>query len=355
MQLSFFLVQKNTMGKMTRTRFRAPSRRRSIVSLSRGKYNGRVARATATRKRSGSRTQTKKKRKINQGVHETRGGSESAFTLGSKARGLGKTIQKLAKLTYTLNSSGVYAQSAGLQSTIDDDTLFDNGDLGQIMSTTLTQQYGTSTPTGFKTERIFLHKCRAEYAYNNNTNDQVRIQIYNFVPKRDIYGTVAGGVVDATNGTTSWEAGLVHQGLASNSHQIVGSTPFASEMFCHFFTVVKVTNVTLAPGQTHYHRVTFTPNRVFTNEVLQQGNTVMFKGCTLGQMFVAYGAPCTSATGGGVTTEATKILNTTKIEYTWSYMPNNMTVSKVSNTLPLTSTGNIMDMVTGAQETFIQV
>lgn len=338
-------------------RSRPGNRRRSIVTLSRGKYNARVAK-NGSRKRVATRTRTatKRARKLNQGVHETRGGSESAYTLTYKNRGMGRMISKLQKLQFTANSSAIYSQGAGLQGVNEEYTLFDAFDAATLMTQTITQQYGGATPTGFKTEKIWLHKVKAEYAYNNNTNDQVRITLYNYVPKKDIYGTNASGVVDASSGSNAWFLGLQHQGISGSSvNQVVGQTPFGSEMFCHFFTITKVTNIVLAPGQTHYHRVNFSPNKVISNELLQQGNLNLIKGLSLGQICVQYGAPCLSAVGTGVTTEATKILTTVKAEYSWSFLPNNMTTSTMSNTLPLTSTGAIENMVTGAAGTFAAV
>lgn len=290
--------------------------------------------------------------KLNQGVHETRGGSESSFSIHQKAKGLGKFTQKLQKLSFIGNSSAIRTQTAGSQFVGLEYAPFSAFDCGVLMAQALTQQYGSLTPTGFQTEKIFMKSAKVEYAYNNNTNDQVRMVLYDIVPKKDIYNTAG----DAQDPVTSWANGLTHQGVATSSPQtIVGSTPFGSEMFCHFWTIKKITNVTLAPGQTHYHRTKIVVNKTVSNEDIQQGNLAYLKNCSAAHVSVGYGAPCLTAVGSGVTTEATKVLSVVKIEYEFTYLPNNMSTTKVTNTLAVTTTGNIENMVTGAAGTFAAV
>lgn len=345
------------MTKSVRMRTRPFAGGRRGSALKRGRYgpNNRAPRIRKRlRPRSATRTMTK--RKLNQGVHENRGGSESTFVMKKAARGLGRLAQKMQKLQYAINESGIITGSAGVQVVNEDFTLFDSFDVATLMTQTLNQQFGGPTPRGFKTEKIFLHSVKAEYAYNNNTTDQVRMQIYNYVPKRDIYtGAGAPGVIDANTGSSSWDIGLSSQGLGGGSNTVVGQTPFGSEMFCRFFTIVKITNVVLAPGQTHYHKVIYHPNKMIFNDLIQQGNVTMIKDITMGQMTVVYGAPTVTAVGTGVTTEATKVLQIFKGEFEWSYIPNNETTSTMGNTLPITGTGAELNMVTGRPDTFASV
>ena len=67
--------------------------------------------------------------------------------------------------------------------------------------------------------------------------------------------------------------------------------PFQSSQFTTYFKVLKATHQLLAPGQTHVHRIKFTPNRVLNGEeeVNSNGN---IRGFTIYTMMVIYGTPC---------------------------------------------------------------
>ena len=82
-----------------------------------------------------------------------------------------------------------------------------------------------------------------------------------------------------------------NEGVAATNATIIGSTPFQSSQFTTYFKVLKATHQLLAPGQTHVHRIKFTPNRVLNGEeeVNSNGN---IKGFTIYTMMVIYSTPC---------------------------------------------------------------
>lgn len=294
-----------------------------------------------------------KRRRLNQGVHETRAGSESTFFLKYRPSKMGKLTGKMSKLDYTINGGSIITTTAGLQAVVDVSYYFDANDCGAMMTQALTQQYGGATPTGYKTERILLKSVTAEIGYNNNTNDQVRIILFDITPRRDIYNTSG----DADSPSASWKNGLGDEisGGSSVAHLTVGAMPFNSEKFTHFFKVNKITHIELAPGQTHYHRITFSPNKILTNEALQQGNQRFFQGLSLAHMHVSYGAPTLDGPGTGVTTQQVKVLMSSKKTYTYTYLPNNMTSVTQSNNFSTTANANIENMVTGNSGGFVVV
>lgn len=321
---------------------------------------GRTSRSVSTRMGRGSRkrgpgSMTKpKRRKLNQGVHETRGGSESSFQLGSKAKGLiAKIASKTNQLTYTGNANQIVSIAAGSQVLKDLWSPGNGGDFSVMMNQTLLQEFGIATPTGRRTARIFVRSINAEYGYNNNTNDQVRFQLYDIIPRQNVYA-VGSGLNNPGPPTVAWYTGLDYESTVTGtaSAAVVGSTPFQSRLFTTNYKVLKVTNVTLAPGQTHYHRVRFHPNKFLDNDLLNSGQISSYKGLSLNHMIVASGAPCSDSTGG-VTTEAVKLLTVLKYTYEWSYVANNMTtLAPSNNTFSTATTGNIENMVTGAQAIF---
>lgn len=331
---------------------RAMTKYRTPLSIAKGKRRGgSTAPRPGKKARVATRTMSKTKR-LNQGVHESRAGSDSKFFLSYKPTRIGKLTGKMAKVARTINQNTIYSGGAGVQRVIDVDACFDVTTSTNLMNQCILQQYGTSTPVGYKTERILYKSCLAEYAYTNSTNAVCRMLLFDIVPRTDIYNTSG----DANSPVNAWSDGFSDEisGGTGGQAQIVGAMPFASVKFCHFFKVLKITNINLAPGQMHVHRVKHTPNKIINNEVLSQGNVSSLRGLTLHHMGVFYGQPVLDA-GGGVTTEATKILCIRKFSYEVSYLPNNMTSLVMNNNLSATAGANIEDMVTGAAAAFAAV
>lgn len=325
--------------------------------------NSKVATATAVRfskrgtktpltSKLATRTLTATKKKLNQGVHESRAGSDSFFFLSHKPSRIGKFTGKMSKISRTVNSNAIVTSTAGRQTITDIGSCFGYTDTQNMMNQAIVQQYGSSTPTGYKTERILYKSALCEYTYTNSTNAVARLLLFDIIPRTDIYNTAG----DANSPKNSWDDGINDEiaGGGANNSQFVGSMPFASEKFCHFFNIKKITTVNLAPGQMHVHRVKYSPNKILTNELLSQGNVVYFKGLSLNHMMVQYGQPVLD-NSGGVTTEATKILCVSKWSYEFTFLPNNMTTTVITNTLGLTAGANLEDIATGASAAFAAV
>ena len=47
----------------------------------------------------------------------------------------------------------------------------------------------------------------------------------------------------------------------------VGVLPFSSRLFTMYHNICKVTHVIMAEGQTHVHRIKFSPNQVLNKEL----------------------------------------------------------------------------------------
>lgn len=300
-----------------------------------------------------TRTLTRVK-KLNVKAKENRGGSESTFTLVRKIKNpvVRKLNKNLTKMFATVNNSAILTQNAGLQGVSTVTSCFGNVDLIQISNATLNQQFGGLTPTGYKTLQVLLESVECECIYTNNTNAVTRMMLFDIIPKRDIY-TTSG---DPSDPTVAWNVGLQHEitGATANQHQIVGAMPFDSALFTQFFTIKRITHVTLAPGQTHHHRIKFAPNKFYNMERVEVGNTAYFKGASLVHMAVQYGEPCLD-NAAGVTTEATKILTVCKKHIKWTYIANDMTTTVVSNNLAGTAGLNIENVITGAAAAFAAV
>lgn len=304
-------------------------------------------------KKAALKTRTKTKPKLNTVAKENRGGSESTFQLIRKIKNpvVKKLNKDLAKMFLISNSSQIYSQTAGRQGCATVTTCFGFDDINRIQLSTLQQQYGGTTPTGYKTLKVLLESVECECIYTNNTNAVCRLLLFDIIPKRDIYVDTGGNPIDPVQ---AWAQGLQHEGSGTNANEVLGSMPFNSALFCQYFTVKRIVHITLAPGQTHHHRIKFVPNAFFNMERFQQTTTIMYKGVSLTHMSVQYGEPVLD-NAASVTTEATKLLNICKKHVKWSYIPNDMTTTYLNDNLAKTAGTNIENVVTGASAAFAAV
>lgn len=301
--------------------------------------------------RTPTRTVTRTKR-LTQNSTETRGGSESSFYLTRPAKGIARSTGKNAKLIFVANGNSIINSGGGAQVATDLGIIGDFGHLLAIMNLTQNQEYLISTPVGYRTQRIMLTSCFAEYAYSNATNAVARGVLFDIVPRMDIYNSTT----DPGLPVNAWGTGVADESAltATSGPLVVGMTPFASHRFNLFYKVVKVTNVILAPGQTHYHRVNYKMNVILDNTKVQQTNVVSLKNTSLHHMGVFYGQPVTDS-GSGVTVEPVKILTIQRFQYQFTYAPSNATQLSYINTLSTIPSANLENMATGAASVFARV
>lgn len=323
--------------------------------------------AVYAKKKTATRTMTATK-KLNQKAVEHRGGSESLTTLKKPATGMGKLIGKMSKFSRSQNAGFILTNTAGLQSSADVTTLFDQADTQAMMNDAVRATFaagpGTVTIQPYKTQRVLFKSCVAEIAYTNNTNGICRLDLYDIVPRQDIYTTVtAAGTVGTTPPTTdpispntSWANGLADedQAIIFTKNQMVGNLPFASEKFTHYFKVIKITHCILAPGQSHFHKIVFDPNHILSNEVLQQGNINGFKDLTMFHMAVQWGGPMDD-NASSATTSATKLVGVVRKQYEFAFLTNNQTSFSYTTGIAATAGANIENLVTGATAAFATV
>ena len=301
-----------------------------------------------------TRTMTMTKREpLRQKAKESRGGSESAYSKSVVPRGVPSLIAKLAKNVYITNNNSVIDGGAGLQTVSDVQGISDYAALNAIMLSALAQYLPGGSPpmTAYKTERVMITKVFAEHMYTNSSNAVVRGLLFDVEPRQDIYNSGS----DPISPAQAWIAGAADQSNGNTSSSFVGALPFSSNKFTHFFKINKITELILAPGQTHYHRVTYRCNKVLTNIILQEGNVNYFRGLSMNQLAVFYGQPVPDSTGAAVTTEAVHILTVSKFQYESSYMMNNVSTISRGNALSATAGANLEDIVTGAAAAFAKV
>lgn len=302
---------------------------------------------TQTRRVLRLRKKTRFLKKVHQRARAlpNRSGSDSTYRIMLKPLGLAaKVANKMQDSTQTTNSSGIISTGPGLQVVTDMCNLCGKADIQQMLTTAKLENVSA---TGGATTKIFVKSCFAELAIQNSSNATVRIQIWNTLPKRDIYQDDTGTTLTPTN---VFSHGLKEQtpGGTGNEYLIVGSRPTDSKLFNDYFKVKKVIYVDLAPGQTHYHRLTYKIDRFVANELIQANNLTSLKGWELNNMVIAYGEPVGDGTGTGATTESLRLHAIASKTYHFSWIKSNESLSSNINQLSTSAQPNLENLVTGA-------
>ena len=101
----------------------------------------------------------------------------------------------------------------------------------------------------------------------------------------------------------------------------------------------------MAPGQTHVHRIKFTPNRILNGEE-QNNNNGNIKGLTVYTMLVISGVPCDNNTTTDVSTSDGKIDFVTRKSYCFKTI--------LDDCVRLTAVNNL-SVIPAAQESVMNV
>ena len=111
----------------------------------------------------------------------------------------------------------------------------------------------------------------------------------------------------------------------------------------------------MAPGQTHVHRIEFTPNRVLLGEE-QNNNNGNIKGLTIYTMMVIVGTPCDD-NASTVSTGDARIDYVTRKSYRFKTVLDDCVKMNTVNNLAVIAAAseNVMNVDAGAAVTFSKV
>nr|WAE42969.1 MAG: capsid protein [Cressdnaviricota sp.] len=277
-----------------------------------------------------------KKPKLHQQVRQSgQGGSISTFNYGRRKmpRALACVYKSVARNYFATNGAGRKTATVGNQQAFDDLHMFDATDVGLI----------TAKITANKTNRFYLLSCSAELLMTNQELSNCRYTIYDIIARRDI-----NAAANDSPGT-AWATSYADEGGSNSDYQIVGSTPFSSDLFTQFFKVIKVTHGVLAQGQTHCHKIQFHPMRLIDGEYIQSV-TYGYKGLSCYTMVVYHGEPQNdSTTKTQVSTGASTLDIVYRKQYKYTWLNDVDTTWSKTNTLPSSFTVNpsIVDIGSG--------
>lgn len=143
--------------------------------------------------------------------------------------------------------------------------------------------------------RTILRSCVSRTLLTNATNETMFITLYDYVARRD--SNVAKTIVDYWKDNKATSA-------ATTDVNIIGTSPFNSDLLTTFHKILKVTKIYLGAGESCEHIKSFRPNRLYDGSL--QGYTIgagqTFKGLTCGTLAVVHGQPVGDSGTSNVTT-----------------------------------------------------
>lgn len=149
-----------------------------------------------------------------------------------------------------------------------------------------------------------VDSIESDCVITNTTNLLNEMVIYDYVCRNDFKPSSTSNV----GALYAWAAGIPYIDFGSNTAQymkpnMIGATPFNSEIFTQYFKVVKVHKVRLGPGATHTHYHSAHLHRdMYVSRFRMSTDSV--EGLTCGSIYVIKGQPveATSGSAGSITT-----------------------------------------------------
>jgi hypothetical protein len=236
----------------------------------------------------------------------------------SKRVGLIKNLEKLLPpQKWFFNNIYQIAATAGLQNT---------GIVASIYTPHDLYTYNGSAGTGDGSigNKVILKDYSCSINFTNQTNANVKVQMYDIISRRDNFVLNTSYVEDPL---VAWQQAIVGGGYHTTWY---GATPFDSPLFTKYFKVIGSQEYRLAEGETGEHIVKHKMNKPFDMSVLSGIGTAGtqnafpvneggFKGLTYYAIAVVSGAP-TDANNSTVTTSIATVDFVTVNAYTFEYI-----------------------------------
>lgn len=178
-------------------------------------------------------------------------------------------------------------------------------------------------------KRFIVENVQTELTLTNQSNAAAEIEIYDIVCRRDVDAswtiTTGGNTYIAAGQPSSYvEIGCdIASGAlpTSGQEQIIGASPYDSQLFKDYFRVVRKTHVMLLSGGTHRHSAQHMVNGIVETALLND-NTAMLKGLTIGSMLCVRGVAAINMgpEGSPLTTSNNpkiNVLYNERVKFTW--------------------------------------
>lgn len=250
---------------------------------------------------------TPTKRKLKRAFAKLQHGNTASGFRRAKRGFFSKRLGRLlGKHYFYKNESQVQTCGVGVQKYADLPSAFAYAEISQLF-TDATEQLNIANsaytiPTA--TMSIYLKSCYLEYEIKNEQSIQCRMEIFDFMCRRDNNLSPSGLVISGTSDETKYTQ---PQTAVPNQETVVGHNPFMARQLGQYFHCFKTTTCVIEPGAIHIHRVRLDPNAYIPFYRITGMSETDFKGLTYRCMVRFNGAvvgdsvnPGTAATTGPI-------------------------------------------------------
>lgn len=286
---------------MTITPFRRHFNRKQVVRVPTGKNvtletrGGRVLQGMSNIKavRRAARSQTKTKRKLTQNVKHNDGPVSDSFVV-IPHKGQFRIPYAMKMLTgintYITNSVARVTWTVNTQAVSSILSRYNGSDLSTMLAQAASLIPTFATNTNYK---VYMDHVIENTMITNQTNDVVKLLLYECIPRRDITSSTYSPANNA------WTAGDTASSGGAATVNSPGSTPFQTPGFTKMWKVVKVTAINLHSGGHHVHRVHARPRHMVdiqTITAITNNNYAVLGKLSSQTLIVAHGYPTNDGT-----------------------------------------------------------
>ena len=266
-----------------------------------------------------------------------------------------RTMERVGAVNNIVNQIATKVQSLSGKQAQGSFAMFNCDQLRQINQYALAQVRPT---------RCVIQGLNNEYTFTNFANAPLELDIYDIALKRDIYVDYAFDTTAGTYTPLPYPESYFGNGLAaqnaltpySQPAQIVGASPYDSQLFKDWFVIKRKTTVLLPIGGGHRHMVSVKTNRVVDTMLAGNSGTIAgLKDFTKYVMVNVKGLPVWDDTDGspGVTSSASQvgIVAVQRLKYTFVQDFTFTSALNQSLSLPNASATHIWNSGSGANNT----
>jgi len=217
---------------------------------------------------------------------------------------INKEMKNQAPYTATYCTAQMCRSLQGKQAAFTLEAPIQGGSVPSFFTTIQLKQFSQNM-TSSDWARYWIDHVTATYMMRNNTNNEMILDLYDCVYRRDT------SVQD--DPVVIWGQGDLNAGGNVFDYQFPGATPFQSPTFTSMFKVEKVTNCILPAGSCHEHKVHYSPKRMFNSNDCQYNYA--FRGLSRFTIAVFRGVPVQIAGADDVTLSETQLSIVSQAQY----------------------------------------
>lgn len=261
-------------------------------------------------------TRTKEKKNMNFSYDiNVQDGSSRSFFRKTKKPGYGKMLlmKQTTRNSIVENDTRVITAKMGEQGTGTLKHL--SPEILDVLMSSLPKQLSSTT----ESKQLFVHKVITNTTIRNNSDDSAEVTIRQIKPRKDLNTNMPWAAP-----VQAWIIGLNDETVNHNgNYNLVGTTPYVSNMFNKAFNVQQEIRVELPPQKVHIHTNEIYVNAEIYQELLEYTNSAV-EGVTHFEVITGNGVPVARTNAKTrkkeVTTAPMELIITSKImvHYYWT-------------------------------------